>query len=100
MHHACDVFPPHCGTPCRPDVQVALQFPDLFDEVAILQRLAYKNNNQHRASKHHQAVCQVRLYACRQPACQQPTLVVEQAHAQGRTPPPCILNGQHHAITD
>lgn len=46
--------------------QVALQFPDLFDEVAILQRLAYKNNNQHRASKHHQAVCQVRWWAYQQ----------------------------------
>jgi hypothetical protein len=46
-------------------VQVTLQFPDLFDEVAILQRLAYKNNNQHRSSKHHQAVCQVRLSSLR-----------------------------------
>lgn len=45
--------------------QVALQFPDMFDEVQILERLAYKNKNQHRASKHHQAVCQVRVPALR-----------------------------------
>jgi hypothetical protein len=47
---------------------VALQFPDLFDEVAILERLAYKNKSQHRASKHYQSVCQVSylpVWCCR-----------------------------------
>jgi hypothetical protein len=39
---------------------VTLRFQHLHDEVAILQRLVYKNKNQHRASKHLQAVCQVR----------------------------------------
>jgi hypothetical protein len=39
--------------------QASLQFKDLYDEVSILQRLAYKNNNQHRSSKHYQAVRQV-----------------------------------------
>jgi hypothetical protein len=43
--------------------QVALRLPALYEEAALLQRLAYKNTNQHRVAKHHQAVCQVRVGA-------------------------------------
>jgi CelD/BcsL family acetyltransferase involved in cellulose biosynthesis len=39
--------------------QAALQLPELWQEAAVLQRLCYKNKNQHRASKHLQAVHKV-----------------------------------------
>lgn len=41
-------------------LQASLLLPDLWQEAAVLQRLHYKNNNQHRAAKHQQAVGQVR----------------------------------------
>lgn len=41
-------------------LQASLQLPELWQEAAVLQRLTYKNKNQHRASKHLQAVQQVR----------------------------------------
>ncbi|WIA21497.1 hypothetical protein OEZ85_000701 [Tetradesmus obliquus] len=42
-----------------PALQASLQLPELWQEAAVLQRLTYKNKNQHRASKHLQAVQQV-----------------------------------------
>jgi hypothetical protein len=41
-------------------LQTSLLLPDLWQELSVLQRLHYKNNNQHRAAKHQQAVGQVR----------------------------------------
>jgi hypothetical protein len=59
--HGLLFFPPTCS--CK---QASLQLPELWQEAAVLQRLCYKNKNQHKASKHLQAVQQVRQQAAMQ----------------------------------
>lgn len=39
--------------------QVSLQFPDLVKEAALLDRLLYKNRNQHRGSLHFRKLSEV-----------------------------------------